>query len=414
MLTRALRLLLARSWQPFRFTGRRGEPLDLDVPRLGLYVHVPFCRTICDFCPYSKQPLDRPLLEEYGEALLAEIDLVAGQGPPRPATSLYYGGGTPALALAWLPRINAALDRHFHRTGHAGIELHPADVDGPMLRELRSCGFDMVSLGIQSFRADSLQALGRRPLDGVEVLSRAQAAGFTAIDVDLIFCLPGQREADLLDDLETAVRHGATQVSTYPFINFSYTNQRRRAQGRLEKRRMLRALARRADELGFARTSVWTFARRGTPRYSSVTRESFVGFGSSAASLLKNRFKINTFSTKDYIRSVAAGVIPTALVLDFDLRARAAYWLFWSCYGLEIDEAAFRELFGVELHRVFGNELALARRLGILQAVPGGYRLTERGAYWFHLVEQEYTHQYIDKTWRLGMTDPWPATLALD
>lgn len=94
------------------------------------------------------------------------------------------------------------------------------------------------------------------------------------------------------------------------------------------KKNMLSSLVQHSESSGFERTSVWTFAKKGTEKYSSVTRDSFLGFGVSATTLLKQSFKVNTFSIDGYIERVERGLLPTALTIDFTERQRAAYQSF--------------------------------------------------------------------------------------
>jgi len=415
MLTHALRLLLAHQIRPFAFRRDRDALPDLDVPNLGVYVHVPFCETLCPFCPYFKTRYDPREAAAFLEAVLGEIDLVAARRFPerRSVTSLYVGGGSPALLADKLSEITKRIGAHLDVAGDAGVELHPRDVREGLAETLTDAGFNMVSLGVQSFSPRLLRALGRSGEDSRVPLSTLARHGFEAIDVDLIFGIPGQTGEDLRRDFLLAADQGATQISTYPFIDFSYARNREKPLGRAEKRRLLAVLLETADRAGFARTSVWTFGRKGRPRYSSVTRDNFVGFGPSATSLGRDAFKVNTFSVAAYAACVRQGRVPTALTMPFSARSRGLYWLFWNCYNGEISEAVYRELFGRGLRRDFGASLAAGAALGVLRRADGGWTLTEHGSYLFHLVEQAYTRQYIDRTWRHAMSTAWPEAVRL-
>ncbi len=179
------------------------------------------------------------------------------------------------------------------------------------------------------------------------------------------------------------------------------------------KKRLLAALLETADKAGFVRSSVWTFGRKNSPKYSSVTRDNFLGFGPSATSLGRDSFKANTFSVDAYIDTVNKGIVPSALAMHFTARSRGLYWLFWNCYNGDLSEAVYTELFGRSLANDFGPSLAVGTALGWLRRTGTGWSLTERGSYLFHLVEQAYTHQYIDKTWSRSMDTPWPEEVLL-
>jgi oxygen-independent coproporphyrinogen-3 oxidase len=314
------------------------------------------------------------------------------------------------------------LRRYFDIQGPAGVELRPEGLaEDPasgedLAQSLRAYGFGMASLGVQSFSEESLRRLGRADADAQanrKALVRLAGAGFQAVDVDLIFGIPGQDAAGLSQDFRLAADLGATQISTYPFIAFSYANNAEAPLSHSKKKAMLDLLLKTAADCGFERDSVWTFKQRGSPRYSSVTRDNFVGFGPSASSLSRRHFKINTFSIEAYAEAVKAGQFPTALAMEFDERTRAAYWLFWRCYSLDINSSDFLALFGRELNSYWSFSLGLGQALGWLKKTPNGYALTRRGALAFHGVEQVYTHAYIDKTWAAAHGEPWPKGIRL-
>ncbi|WP_242951256.1 hypothetical protein [Clostridium kluyveri] len=211
----------------------------------------------------------------------------------------------------------------------------------------------------------------------------------------------------------TAFNSGATQVSTYPFIDFSYANNQSKPLGKKHKKELFKYLETISKELQCTRTAVWTFGKKDIPKYSSITRDNFIGFGSSATTILRDFFKINTFSVTEYIRCINNNKIPTSLTLNFTKRTRALYWLFWNCYTLKIHNGHFKRLFNTELEHTFKLELWLGILLGLISKTKEGYELTKKGAYTYHLVEQAYTHHYIDKTWRILKQEAWPDEIKL-
>ncbi len=414
MLTNILRLLMVRSVRPFVFKSNFKNELDIDVKNLGLYFHIPFCKKICSFCPYYKVKFDKALMEKFNEALIKELYLVAGMySGKKEIASIYFGGGSPALMIDYMPDLIKTIRNLFIVRGNMGIELHPMDINESFLERIKDYSFNMISVGIQSFQDRCMTSLEREKIDGASRLNIAKKAGFKSIDVDLIFSIPGQTKEDLMKDFEIASDFGATQISTYPFIDFSYTKIKKDLPDKKLRKEMLEGLLDISRKMGYERSSVWTFSRKNTPRYSSVTRDNYIGFGPSAASLLKDVFKINTFSVKEYIRRIDDNKIPTALGLEFSSRARAIYWLFWASYNLDISKSEFYDLFGEELEDMFKFELYLGKKLRYIESYEDGYRLTKKGAYVFHLIEQSYTHQYIDKMWRAALENPWPERITL-
>ncbi|MBA7619924.1 hypothetical protein ES703_27266 [subsurface metagenome] len=414
MITSILRVLTTRSARPFIFKSNCNYNLDLNAKNLGLYFHIPFCKKICSFCPYYKIEYDRSLLKNFHNALLKEIKLVSGLSVKRKdIESIYFGGGTPALMVDYLPEIIDLVRSLFNIKENMGIELHPRDINETLLGKLKKYGFNMVSIGIQSFQEKCISTLGREKIDSIGKLKLVKEFKFTVVDADLIFGIPGQTKEDLTDDFITAVENGATQISTYPFIEFSYAKIKNKPLNRKLKKQMLESLLGISEKTGYRRNSIWTFSKDNLPGYSSVTRDNFIGFGPSAATLLQNIFKINTFSVRQYIKCLDDNKLTTALSLKFSPRTRALYWFFWSAYKLYISGDNFYELFGKKLDNMFGFELYWAKKFRYIKKYSGGYKLTDKGAYLFHLIEQAYTRQYIDKTWRMALSNPWPKRIAL-
>lgn len=415
LLTSLMRVILTRSFKPFLFQSDYQNKLDFeDLTSLGLYVHIPFCRSLCSFCPYCKEIYHSGKADAYKGSLLQEIDLVCkDMSAKKEVTSLYFGGGTPALMINDLLEIIVALKKYFVILGGIGVELHPEDITEKNLQTLRDAGVNMVSIGIQSFNEQCLAKLGRHLDSFPEKMMMVQAAGFETVDVDLIFALPGQTDHILAKDIKTAFEYGATQVSTYPFIDFTFADNMVAPVSDKEKMKMMKVLAETCRQNNLKRTSVWTFAKQGTQKYSSVTRDAFLGFGVSATSLLRDTFKINTFSIPEYTRRVKAWSLPTSLTLHFTKRQRAVYDLFWQAYGLRIDPAAFKKTVGVSLRHMFGLELFLAVITGFLRKHADGYELTEKAANLYHRIEQVYTTAYIDKMWHVSRTQAFPHKMVL-
>jgi len=416
ILTTITRMWLLRSMQPFSFVPDNGEtPPDIaDTPSPGLYVHIPFCRAICNFCPYCKQLFQKELCQKYTDALIQEIERVSSSPPGRvKATSLYFGGGSPALAADRLPQIISALREHFDITDGIGVELHPDDVCISTLEALRAAGVTRLSIGVQSFQERYQNILGRRAINLASLRQALQAVPFQTVSMDFIFALPGQTCEELKRDLDLAFAHGANHVAIYPFIQFSFTDSKTPLMPNPQKRRLLDETTTYLRSIGCRRDSIWTFTNTPAGKYSSMTRDTFLGFGCSATTLLKNQFRINTFSVEEYCKRIDRGRLPTSLKLDFTPRQRMVYWLFWKLYTTRLARREFEEFFGVPLEDAYGMEIRLAKRMGFLTETDGILQLTDKGAFAYHHYENYYTLAYIDKMWGLMRKEAFPAGFTL-
>lgn len=415
MITNLTRMWLTRSVKPFIFQNVYDQALPFaDCHDLGLYVHIPFCKQLCSFCPYCKEIYSEEKCNRYLDALIREIHLVGGQfAGKKQTTSLYFGGGTPALVAGRLKEIIAALSEHFTITQGIGVELHPDNVNVPTLRTLREANVTKISIGIQSFQPKYQHILGRATVDK-HVLAKALAeVPFETVSMDFIFALPGQSFEDLRADIDTAFQNGANHVAIYPFIDFSFTSSTVSPMGQREKRALLDKITRYCQEKGYKRSSIWTFSKEAAASYSSMTRDNFLGFGCSATTLLREQFKINTFSVAEYCGRIDQEMLPTALTLRFTPRQRMVYYLFWTAYSTKVNSAAFRAFFGVPLEKMYGAELKLAERLRFVTKRDGIYEMTPKGAFYYHYYENFYTLAYIDKMWGLLRKEAFPERMTL-
>lgn len=414
IITDITRMWLTRTVKPFEFKNEYDQQLPFtECEELGLYVHIPFCKSICNFCPYCKVRYSEDLCNRYIDALIREIHLIGSQynGKKR-ATSLYFGGGTPALAAGRIGEIISALREHFDIGEGIGLELHPDNVTEETLTILKEAGVTKISIGIQSFSDKYQKILSRKKVDADAMASALQKVPFETVSMDLIFALPGQTYDDLKNDIDKALSFGANHVAIYPFIDFTFTDSPVKSMPKRQKRKLLDDITKYCYSKGYSRNSIWTFSCD-EAEYSSMTRENFLGFGCSATTLLYDQFKINTFDVESYCKRVDEGKLPTSLTIRFIKRQRMIYWLFWTAYSTRVDEKDFEKFFGVPLKKMYGFELFVAKLLGFIKEKNGVYEMTLRGAFYYHYFENFYTLSYIDKMWGIMRKEAFPKKIEL-
>lgn len=420
LVTRAARRYLVGPDQRWAFEPPRGWRPPR-VERTALYLHVPFCRHSCPYCPYTKVPYRAALVEPYTRAALAEVDWWAEAIGPAAISSVYIGGGTPTLALGSVARVLARVRERFHLAGDIAIETHPADVSAAMVAQLRAAGVTLVSLGVQSFRPQPLAALGRRypPAVAEQAVTRLAQGGFASLNVDLMFALPGQTAGDVRADLARAADLGADQITTYPLFTFPYTSvgrYRRLAGVRMPDLRLrrahYRAISRWCAEHGFQRVSVWGFKRGAVPRYSSVTRDGYIGLGPGAGSHLPDGFALNTFDLKTWIEAAGAGQSAVALRLPFAGEMPGWWWLYWRCYDTRIPLGHLDAALGRDAPKA-RRWLRVVEHAGLAVRRDGYLELTEPGAFWLHLAQNHFALSYVNTLWTRARQEPWPQSVAI-
>jgi putative oxygen-independent coproporphyrinogen III oxidase len=178
----------------------------------GVYVHIPFCASRCDYCDFATWTDRAHLADEYVDACVRDL----GRRAPPPANSVFFGGGTPSLLdAAALTRILDAIPRA--ADAEVTVECNPDSVDLAKLCAYRAAGVNRVSFGVQSMRAHVLAALGRThdPDNVARAVDWARAAGIERLNLDLIYGTPGERVADWEATLDAALALEPGHVSAY-------------------------------------------------------------------------------------------------------------------------------------------------------------------------------------------------------
>jgi len=421
ILTRTMRRILVGSNQRWAFEPPSHGWAPPHVETTSLYLHVPFCIYFCPYCPYTKVPYQESLIEPYTHAAIAEIDWWANIYGSIELTSIYIGGGTPTLALSSVIKILDHIRKRFNLMGDICIETNPADVNPETVRQLHNANISLVSLGIQSFNQKNLTLIGRQynPSKAEQALTLLVESGFSSVNADLMFALPGQTVEELKRDLEHAAKLGANQLTIYPLFTFPYTEVGRYMQ--LTSVQMPNLKVRRAhyrtinewcDENHFKQISVWGFKKGDVPRYSSVTRDGYIGIGPGAGSYLPDGFVLNTFDLETWFSATIKRNSAIALRLPFTTLMSSWWWLYWRLYDTRIPLGEFK--------LVFGSDAQKARLLlKILEYLQLAIRhddyieLTEPGAFWIHLAQNHFTLNYVNTIWTKARLEPWPQVVSI-
>ena len=260
---------------------------------LGLYVHVPFCASTCDFCAFYQTQPTAERVKGFLDDIASEAALVPWD---RPVETVFWGGGTPGLLSARDLGQLAELVRA--RCGGAPrewtVELAPGSVTKERLAVLRDAGVTRVSMGVQSFQPALLDALGRQhaPAQIHRAYERVRAAGFPSVNLDLIFALPGQTEAEWAADVREAVALAPDHLSTY-CLTFEEDTALwvKLSQGRVKldpehEARLYEATWARLAAAGYAQYEVSNFARPGHACLHNLhtwQMHEWIGLGPSAA-----------------------------------------------------------------------------------------------------------------------------------
>lgn len=423
---------LIRQMVTFLMTGSTGMAMrprrpDLDglgMENLGMYLHVPFCRRPCFYCPYFKERYDEEKAKAYAKTVRQEMSFYAPLLEGSQITDFYIGGGTPTTMLgSGLAGIIETAQKQFDVRCDVSLETHPNDVSAGMVERLRQLGVRNLSMGVETFSDGHLKKIGRpydshRAKQAVELLVDAD---FDCVNIDLMFGLPDQATDDVRRDIETALSLGVDQISAYPIFTFPHTGledmvkgRGQRLPGMAKRRKMLRCIEQLCYEAGLERSGVWSFTAPGVSKYSSVTIPGYVGLGAGAGSLIPGYFYINVFDVDAYIDHMTEKrEPPVALTIDFSQREEMIHWLYWRIYETRVDKNAFAAGFGRDFDEVFGTIFALFELLGFAVDHGDAIDMTDRGNYWVHVLQNLFSLNFIGQVWSACLSETWPREIAL-
>lgn len=362
-------------------------------PGFGVYVHIPFCTHRCHYCDFNTYEGQDDLHGAYVDALVGDIE--RWSGPRRPATSVFFGGGTPTLlAPERLARILHAVE------GSCGIapgaevtvEANPETVDDRVFDGLSSAGFNRVSIGLQSLVPKVLVGLGRThsPERALDAIAAARRAGFADVNADLIYGSPWESTGDWVRSLEGVIAAEPDHISAYaltveeatPLATLVATGRVPDVDPDIQAER--HGIA--SDLLGaagYGRYEVSNWARPGRASAHNVLywcAGDYLGFGAGAHGHLDGERYWTTRLPRDFIAAVSNGTTTRAgdERLDTDRRAGEALML-----GLRLSSGVDLDSYSAR----FGRAGLTARlpaitdltRAGLLEQVDGRLRMTERG-----------------------------------
>lgn len=388
----------------------------------GLYIHIPFCKNKCPYCPYFKVTYDLDLANAYKSALIKEIKLYHELYGKLSFSSLYIGGGTPTLLIKEMEEIIREIFKYFTIQGDFAVELSPCSTNKESLDELKQTGFNLVSIGIQSFNDKYLNLIGRNynRQEAVEKLSLVMKAGFETVNADMIFAYPEQNIDELKNDLSELISFQTDQITCYPLFTFPYTEIGRLKQ--ISKLKMPDHKQRKNHyyfindfliDKGYHRTNVWSFSKKEKKEFSSVTRDFYLGLGPSSGSYNGNVFYFNTFSVDEYIKT-GSTQLPISVAMNVSKKLKKNFWLYWQLYTTVIDKSKYYKLFGIDIRKDFGFVIGLFKLLNFVESENQDFiRLNKKGSHWIHLAQNYYALNYISKVWDVSKKNPWPTEIKL-
>ncbi len=378
---------------------------------LSLYVHLPFCNTICFYCACNKVVTrDKSKGTKYLEYLYREIDMQAElfQSDPR-VVQMHWGGGTPTFfptedLAALFAHIRNRFD--FAPEGEYSIEIDPRTVNAEKMAALREMGFNRVSLGVQDFDPDVQRAVNRVQSEEqtLEVIAAARTCGFDSVNIDLIYGLPKQ---NLITYNRTLARVLAAQPDRVAIYNYAHLPSRFKPQRRINaeeipspdvKLKLLGLAAQRLTEAGYVYIGMDHFAKpndslavaqrqgrlqRNFQGYSTYAECDLIGLGVSAIGAIGPTYCQNEKDLQAYYDAIDGGELPIkrGMVLTADDLLRRAVIMQLMCQ-FSLSKEAVEVAYLIEFDRYFAQELEELAQLeaaGLVELESRWINVTPKG-----------------------------------
>ena len=344
---------------------------------LELYLHIPFCIKKCDYCDFLSGPSTRAGQEAYIYALLREMKAVSAL-EKRPVDTVFIGGGTPSVPECdVMEKLLQGMQESFcfQKDAEITIEANPGTLTPKKLELYRKYGINRISIGLQSPKDEELKVLGRihNYEQFQESYQMARAAGFSNINTDLMFAIPGQSYEGWMENLRTVAELGPEHISAYSLIIEDGTPFSKRELDLPDEDteyRMYEDTAKVLEEYGYHQYEISNYARRGQEcRHNEGywQRKDYIGLGLGAASLIGNERFTNTTDMQEYLENSG---ITEQIRNNREILTREDEMAEFMFLGLRMTEgvskAEFQEYFGTAIEKIYGKVLEKYKHQGML------------------------------------------------
>ena len=373
----------------------------------GVYIHIPFCHQICNYCDFNKVFFKNQPVDEYIEALGMEMAMAVAQSPEafKQVETIFLGGGTPtALSAAQITRLMTLIREHIpmEHVVEFSSEANPDELTTDKLQALYAGGVNRLSMGVQSFDQGLLQKIGRTHSNEhvYETIEKAKAVGFTNISIDLMYGLPGQTMEQWKESVQLALDLNLPHYSAYSLIvepkTIFYIQY---AKGKLHlptedlEAEMYDYLMTEMEARGLLQYEISNFAK---PGYLSVhnkiywDNDEYAGFGAGAHGYVNGERYSNHGPIKKYIEACQTG-LPIVHTHTVTPTERLEEQMFLGLRKVEgVPFAEFERKFNMPLLERFEKTITPIVDQGLLEVYEGGIRLTRKGRFVGNEVFQQF------------------------
>ena len=358
-----------------------------------LYIHIPFCKTLCPFCCFNRYLFTEEKAKKYFKHLKKEVDFYIQRGSK--FSNFYFGGGTPTVMMDELIEFINYLKQNFE-VKQISLETNPNDVNRNNIELLKAAGVNRLSIGIQSFDNDILKAVGRVFCTGEEMKEILQMVEgeFDTLNVDFIFNFPGQSIEQFEADIETFKNLGIDQATFYPLMASPHKkNAIERRFNRIDmsrEKKFYDVILRDLYAAGYKASTAWCFSR-GEHMIDEyiIDYDDYIGIGAGSVSIVNGNFYVNSFALDRYEEFIANNRLPIIGWRKLSERENLHYYLLTKLFGLTVDTNKFYQRFNADIHKKLRSELLFLRLFGLVQGEKR-IKVTQKGMHPVSVMMREF------------------------
>ena len=372
--------------------------------KIGIYVHIPFCKKKCDYCDFISYCGKDDLIEKYVDSVKKEIEHVKIKSE---ITTIYIGGGTPSyIDSKFIVQILENIkEKNVAQDTEITIEVNPGTVTQEKLQDYIDCGINRISIGLQTTNDELLKQIGRihNYEQFLETCKMAKKVGFKNINVDLMLGLPNQRISDLKESLENVLKLAPKHISVYSLIVEDGTpiaikieNGKLKLPDEELERNMYWYVKNTLELNGYKHYEISNFAKKGYESKHNMNcwnQMEYVGIGTAAHSYRDITRYSNTEDIKEYIKNVQKGEFEKNRIIHEIQKeddSKKEYMLLGlrKIEGIKISE--FKNKFGDNPIYLYRNELKKLSDEKLIIIQDDNIRLSNKGIDLANLVWEEF------------------------
>lgn len=367
------------------------------MKKIGIYVHIPFCKRKCFYCDFCSYANKTSLQERYVQALTKEITHRSKKNDNYKIDTIYIGGGTPSLIDSkFIKEILDCIKTNYNvcEDAEITIEINPGTVDENKIKSYKEDGVNRVSIGLQSCDDKLLEEIGRIHTyqDFENVYKMVNEVGINNINVDLMIGLPTQTIEDIEKTLDKIIEKNPNHISVYSLIIESGTVMERLiGENKLTlpddetERKMYWLVKEKLEKNGYKQYEISNFAKEGfESKHNSNcwNQQEYLGFGIAAHSYIDNIRFSNISNLEKYIENIEENKFDNNSIIQEkqDSNSKMNEYMILGLRKIDgINYNEFYKKFKMHCQEVYKNEIEKLTKEGLITESKNGIKLSKKG-----------------------------------